>query len=144
MLTEPVHEVHLKIALEKELVTVIRKRLPYETCGVIYGTKERGIIAADGFSLVRNASASPANTFSFHPEDWVSVYLQAQKNQREIVGLFHSHPQGSTAPSLLDETGSVPWGTYWIVSIASDNHEIAAYRRDSQDNWICLPITRVS
>lgn len=143
MLTEHVHEVHLKSEVEKELVSVIRKRLPYETCGVIYGTKNPGIIAADGFSLIRNASASPTNTFSFHPEDWVSVYIEAQKNQREIVGLFHTHPQGSTVPSLLDARGSVPWETYWIVSLASDIHELAAYRRGSQDDWISLPITRV-
>ncbi|QMV43879.1 hypothetical protein [Cohnella cholangitidis] len=84
-----VKEVILNNALASGLESASRMRLPYECCGVVYGTLSiGGVLTADGFSLLRNGSASPIDTFAFHPEDWISAYYDAQKNQREIVGFF--------------------------------------------------------
>lgn len=135
----------IRYTMENELLSACRLRLPYETCGIIYGTvsKSGKQMTADGFSLIRNASPSPLEAFSFHPEDWVSVFFQAQKNQRDIVGYFHTHPQGTRLPSPADESGSIPWGTYWIISFAAGDSEIAVYHRDSTHRWAILPIKRV-
>jgi proteasome lid subunit RPN8/RPN11 len=129
-------------SLENDLLSACRERLPYETCGIVFGTAKDGIVAADGYAIIRNRSFSPTDTFSFHPEDWVTVYFQTQKNQRNIVGFFHSHPQSAAVPSLKDEHGAIPWGTYWIVSFAKGNDGIAVYRRDAQEEWVNLPIRR--
>jgi proteasome lid subunit RPN8/RPN11 len=99
-------------------------------------------LSADGYDLIRNTSSSAVDTFSFHPEDWVSAYFQAQKNQRNIVGFFHTHPQGTAHPSIKDVQGWIPWGTYWIISLDESNSEIAVYRRGSQEKWVSLPIMR--
>jgi proteasome lid subunit RPN8/RPN11 len=128
--------------LENDLLSACRRRLPYETCGIIYGTLSDGRLSADGYDLIRNTSSSAVDTFSFHPEDWVSAYFQAQKNQRNIVGFFHTHPQGTAHPSIKDEQGWIPWGTYWIISLTDSNSEIAVYRRGSQEKWVSLPIMR--
>jgi proteasome lid subunit RPN8/RPN11 len=128
--------------LENDLQSACRRRLPYETCGIIYGTLSDGRLSADGYDLIRNTSSSAVDTFSFHPEDWVSAYFQAQKNQRNIVGFFHTHPQGTAHPSIKDEQGWIPWGTYWIISLDESNSEIAVYRRGSQEKWVSLPIMR--
>lgn len=130
--------------LENDLLSACRLRLPYETCGIIYGTESNERITADAYSLIRNAAASQTDNFSFHPEDWVAAYFQAQKNQRKIVGLFHTHPQGTILPSRLDEQGSIPWGTYWIISFAGGHSELAAYRRDSSSQvWAALSLKRI-
>jgi len=136
------NEVYLSIQLENELASVTRHRLPYESCGVIYGYEEEGIVYADGFNLVRNVSSSPADSFSFHPEDWISVYYKAQRNQRNIVGLFHSHPRGAPIPSFSDVQGFIPWGTYWIISFDQSIHNLAVFRRDIQGRWHTLPMKR--
>jgi proteasome lid subunit RPN8/RPN11 len=130
--------------VENDLLSACRRRLPYETCGIIYGTEINGEVAAEGYVVIRNGSNSPADSFSFHPEDWVSAYFQAQKNQRNIVGFFHTHPHGVSVPSLRDEQGSIPWGIYWIVSFAEGNREIAVYRRcsNTHEQWVSLPIKR--
>ncbi len=128
--------------LENDLLSACRLRLPYESCGILYGEESEGNVIVDGYSLIRNASASPLDTFSFHPEDWVSAYCQAQKNQRNIVGFFHTHPQGSALPSMRDKKESIPWRTYWIVSFDGGNSEIAVYRRCAHERWVALPIKR--
>jgi proteasome lid subunit RPN8/RPN11 len=134
--------VFLNQTLENDLLSACRQRIPYETCGIVYGTETEGIVTADGYMIIRNRSTSPVDTFSFHPEDWVSVYYQTQKNQRNIVGFFHSHPQSAAVPSLKDEQGAFPWGTYWIVSFARGNDKIAVYQRDTHEGWVSLPIKR--
>jgi len=132
----------LEQATEEELVRTLRRRLPNESCGAIYGSTDGERAIAEGFVLIRNASSDPERTFRFHPEDWVSAYYGIQKNQREIVGLFHSHPYGSPSPSETDAGGSLPWGTYWIVGISEESHRIAVYRRDGGQSWKSLPIER--
>ncbi|WP_239615276.1 M67 family metallopeptidase [Cohnella mopanensis] len=134
----------LNKTLEQSLVEASRRRQPHEVCGVIFGTVQNNTLIADGFSLLRNVSAASITSFAFHPEDWIAAYYGAQKNQREIVGFFHSHPQGSLAPSVSDELGYVPWGTYWIVGLTRDQFELAVYVRDSADGWIALPIHQES
>jgi desampylase len=136
----------LRQALENDLLTTCQRRLPYETCGVLYGTEylfeNKGHVTVDGYTLIRNISSTATNAFTFHPEDWIDVYFQAQKNQRNIVGFFHSHPQGAPLPTPKDEQGSIPWKTYWIVSLREGNQMIAAYQRRSNDQWVSLPILR--
>lgn len=139
---DSVTEVHLDSTMEKDLIATSRQRFPYEICGVIYGTISGGVVFADGFSLIRNSSAFARESYSFHPEDWISVYYEAQKNQRMIVGLFHTHPEGSSAPSVSDASGSLPWRTYWIISLDHDAQEIAIYTRNAQDNWKKLYVVR--
>lgn len=132
--------------VEKDILSTCRRRLPYETCGVLYGTEIKNDeiynITVDGFSLIRNTSESATTSFAFHPEDWVDAYFYAQKNQRNIVGLFHSHPQGTASPSIQDKEGSIPWRTYWIISLTEGQSTIAAYERNTHNLWRSLPLLR--
>jgi len=133
-------EVRLDADLEKGLVHTLRNRLPYEACGVIMGTVTSGIIEASEFRLIRNAAGHPAAHFSFHPEDWIAVFFEAQKNQREIVGFFHSHPSGTIVPSDSDLAGFVPWRTYWIIGLTEADHEIGVFARESDNHWTPIPL----
>jgi len=140
-----ISEVILDNRLENDLVAACRVRLPYESCGVIYGVKTDSRLVADGFALIRNVSASPADSFAFDPGEWVTVFYAAQKNQRTIVGLFHSHPDGSVVPSLPDKQGWIPWETYWIVGPdrADRSGKTAIYACDSgTGSWRRLPVVR--
>jgi proteasome lid subunit RPN8/RPN11 len=103
--------------LEKDLLSACRLRLPYETCGIIYGTESDKLITADGYHVIRNASPSQADSFSF--------------------------PQGTILPSRLDEQGSIPWESYWIISFAEGNNEIAVYNRVTPQQWVSLSIKRI-
>jgi len=133
----------LRIGLENRLVRTLRDRLPYESCGLLYGTETSGIVDVLEFRLVRNAAATPETDFSFHPEDWTEAYYEAKKNQREIVGLFHSHPSGNARPSESDYAGFVPWRTYWIIGLSDDVHEIGVFMRGSDERWATLPLQRL-
>lgn len=137
-----IRSVLMKPCLEKDLVAACRSRLPNEACGIIYGSTINEAVIGEGFAIVRNVSASPSRSFCFEPAEWVALYYEAQKNQRTIVGFFHSHPEGSSLPSAEDGLSWTPWGTYWIVSLADGAAGITAYRKNLRQQWVSLPIDR--
>jgi proteasome lid subunit RPN8/RPN11 len=126
--------------LRDRLIRTCEQRKPHETCGVVYGEKQDDTLIASGFAVLRNVAACPEESFRFHPEDWVRVYYEKQKNQRAIVGFFHSHPRGPLIPSFADSEGSLPWGTFWIVGWEKDIAKMAVYRRVSESDWQALTL----
>lgn len=122
-----------------DLLSACRSRLPYEACGIIYGHTIDSALIPDGFAIIRNASKTPGDSFAFDRGEWIAACYEAQKNQRQIVGVFHSHPTGANAPSKRDEQALVPWESYWIVGFANPQGEIAAYRHTEQ-GWFALPL----
>lgn len=137
-----IRTVVINSALENDLVAACRLRLPNETCGLIFGTIVGGTTVAEAYTVMRNVSLTPSRSFRFDPAQWVSSYYEAQKNQRNIVGFFHSHPHGDPLPSVQDGREWTPWGTYWIVGFAESQGQIVVYRMDSRDRWIKLPVLR--
>ncbi|MBN2984778.1 MULTISPECIES: Mov34/MPN/PAD-1 family protein [Cohnella] len=130
-----IRQANMSEAAREKLIRDCLARAPYETCGILLGTIENDRLYADEHRLVRNASAEPFATFRFDPADWVRVYYDAQKNQRSIVGIFHSHPQGSPTPSALDRAGWDGWATYWIVSLADGHANVHVFGRTPWNEW---------
>lgn len=56
----------------------------------------------------QNVAAHPAGEFEISAEDWA-----ATQQLGRIVGIWHSHPQGGAAPSMIDlvmcERTALPW-----------------------------------
>ncbi len=141
---KPIAEARMDDGVAQGLVHALRSRLPFEACGVITGTAASGGIEASGFRLIRNAADQPTTRFSFHPEDWIAAFFEAQKNQREIVGFFHSHPSGTIVPSKSDLAGFIPWKTYWIVGLSEGDYEIGVFLRQPGERWAKLPLRIVN
>ncbi|MCC3376363.1 M67 family metallopeptidase [Cohnella sp. REN36] len=124
-----------------DLVETCRIRLPSEACGVIVGKRAGDEVLAQRFILLRNVAADPLRSFRFAPEEWVRIYSETQKNQREIVGFFHVHPRGEPYPSAADLAGWDGSGTYWIVGSSGDAPAVRAYalRPDGKLRDLALP-----
>jgi Predicted metal-dependent protease of the PAD1/JAB1 superfamily len=122
----------------EQLLTLCRKALPRETCGVLAGTEasESNPATVTHIHAVSNIHEDPLRSFRFHPEEWVSVYYDMQKNRQTLVGFFHSHPTASALPSKRDALGLPASGnqlSYWIISMASGHAPIVQpYRLDHQ------------
>jgi proteasome lid subunit RPN8/RPN11 len=126
--------------IELDLFASCRHRLPNETCGILFGCDTGNQAKVDGFAVIRNEARHPREAFRFSPEDWAQAYYEAQKNQRKIVGFFHSHPGGRPLPSIQDSKGWLPWGTYWIVGFSEESCGIAVYVSDPILGWRPLPL----
>ena len=100
------------------LIEWAKLKYPLESCAILVGnTLGKKAIAKEIF-LVENAEQSFVR-FSIDPIKLYEVYLEAEKKEREIVGIFHSHPAPSY-PSSIDLEYMKVNQVAWVIS--GSNH----------------------
>jgi len=121
--------------LRRQWIACCRQRLPYETCGIVLGHCRDDRLHIDGFTVIRNMAIRPEHSFSFEPAEWVRAWYEAERSGKSVVGVFHSHPDGTIDPSAADGDGRLNWGTYWIVGLSDEEARIAGYRAGLKAQW---------
>lgn len=122
--------VALSAAHRRELLAWSAEALPAEACGVLVGEPQGARLRVERVTLGRNiAGGDQASTFELHPEDIVAASLAAERAGLEVVGIWHSHPDGAAEPSGADLRGA--WDG-WISLIvgpgAAQGAELRAWR----------------
>lgn len=130
----------LPAALRRDWIESCRLRLPYETCGVVYGHYADHALSVNDFAILRNAAAVPTHAFSFDPAEWIRTWYDAERQGRTIVGIFHSHPNGTASPSRTDLEQRLNWGTYWLIGLGGQDAELAGFHYASPEGWQPLAI----
>lgn len=75
---------------------------PLEACGLLAGRGER----VDQVFLMQNAARSEVR-FRLDPLEQLDAFNAIDDRGLEIVGIYHSHPQGPSTPSPTDVAESV-------------------------------------
>ncbi len=114
---------------KNKLVTHAIDEQPNESCAMLFGKKVGDNWNVKEVFLTQNIDDSQTN-FTISPEELLKGYQIAEKNQLEVVGIFHSHPNSDTIPSNTDkkfmQNNPVPW-----VIFSGVNNELKAYLLDS-------------
>jgi [CysO sulfur-carrier protein]-S-L-cysteine hydrolase len=79
----------------------IRAHLPEESCGLIGGRREGRTARAAAVILVPNELRSPVR-FRMDPARQLEAFYWLEKQQMELLAIFHSHPAGPPVPSATD------------------------------------------
>jgi proteasome lid subunit RPN8/RPN11 len=85
-----------------------------EVCGLLYGVYNR----VKGIEMTANVASSPATSFEVDPAALIAVHRAAREGGPDIIGCFHSHPNGRTSPSPFDEASSAGDGGIWLIIAA--------------------------
>lgn len=101
------------------LVSVCRRGLPRECCGILTGRTGPGYVQVEGFQRLRNTAAVPETGFAFDPAEWVETLYRYSGSEEplEMVGLFHSHPAAPALPSAADKETLWELPLHLIVSL---------------------------
>jgi len=114
---------------KNELVTHAIEQQPSESCAMLLGEKIDGAWNVKEIFLTENMDNSKTN-FTISPEELLKGYQIAEKNQLEVVGIFHSHPNSDAIPSNTDkkfmQNNPVPW-----IIFSGVNNDLKAYLLDS-------------
>jgi proteasome lid subunit RPN8/RPN11 len=82
----------------------VKGQYPREACGLVIITKK----GVEMFVAARNISETPEEDFILSPKDYIIA-----EDMGSIIGICHSHPDGSCMPSEADkvscETSNKPW-----------------------------------
>ena len=119
-----------------KLIAHAIKQQPSESCAMLLGKKVGDNWNVKEVFLTQNIDDSQTN-FTISPEELLKGYQIAEKNQLEVVGIFHSHPNSDAIPSNTDkkfmQNNPVPW-----IIFSGVNNDLKAYLLDS--NVIEIPI----
>jgi len=112
------------LKIKKSLLEQIKKQseegYPYEICGFILGKIDykNNVRQAVEVIQVENQNKERANDrFEISPKDYMKVEDYADKNNLQIVGIYHSHPDHPDRPSQTDLLYALEDLSYIIVSV---------------------------
>lgn len=100
--------------LRQQIQRQARAALPRECCGLIEGAWEGATVSATQLHPTRN-TASETDRFEIDPETHLSILRAARAKNTEIVGCYHSHPNGRAIPSARDLSNVGEEGFIWLI-----------------------------
>jgi len=81
-----------------------------EVCGLLFGSADR-IEAAE---WTPNVADDPGRMFEIEPASLFMAIRLERQGGPQLIGHYHSHPNGSTEPSPRDLASAEP-GKYWLI-----------------------------
>lgn len=94
------------------LIKHARQNAPNESCAIIFGKHENDRLITREIVLTNNIEESPVR-FAISSDELIKAYEHAERNDLDIIGIFHSHPDSAAYPSAMDrnymEINPIPW-----------------------------------
>jgi len=116
----------LPSALTAQIEREARAAFPRECCGLIEGVRAEERIMAVALHPAPNLSRE-ANRFEIDPAAQFAALRTARASGHEIVGCYHSHPNGAAEPSPRDAEGAGEDGFIWLIAGLGADVRLAAF-----------------
>jgi proteasome lid subunit RPN8/RPN11 len=112
--------VDLPAALRAQIEAEARAAYPRECCGLLVGQRRGERIE---IFLAHPASniAERDDRFEIDPQVQFALLHALRGSGREIVGCYHSHPNGRAEPSRTDTAAASERGFIWLVAGMTKN-----------------------
>lgn len=119
-----------------------RKTHPVEACGLLFGRLIDGETVVTRVVIMPNVLKSPVR-FEADPQTVFNAFEQAERDELQFIGLFHSHP-APASPSAVDLKYMRLWGeAVWLI-LSSIDGTIAAFKMtDGDPHGVSLKVEAV-
>ena len=108
----------------------VDNRAPEEACGMLAGRFEQDCARSLTILPAVNSLHSKVK-YQIDPMEQYKAFIWIESQEMELVGIYHSHPNGPTSPSSTDITESYyPGVAYLIWSAGSGEWECRAFLID--------------
>jgi proteasome lid subunit RPN8/RPN11 len=116
--------VKIRKTIFDQIVAHALEERPNECCGLLIGTSE----VVEDAVRARNVRRS-ATRFQVEPADHFAAIRKARSTGFEVIGAYHSHPNGPSCPSETDRSRLTdPTMFHVIVSLAHGTRTVRAFR----------------
>jgi len=96
-----------------EMLGSVRDQPFEESCGLLAGRD--GVITR--IFEAKNAASDPARNYEIAPQELFRLMREIRAAKLELLGIYHSHPNGKNEPSARDiELAYYPDTAYFIIS----------------------------
>src|SRR5262249_3903248 len=101
-----------------QILDHVRREKPNEACGLIGG---RADYKGETVIQIPNVARNPRVRFEMDHRAMVEAITTLQREGREVVAIYHSHPESPAEPSVRDITEATwPDALYIIVSLLGE------------------------
>jgi len=112
---------------------------PHECCGFLFGQlADDDTRYAESFMKVDNTrTENRERRFEISASDYQKAELKAIQEDKDLLGVYHSHPDNPARPSEYDRSQALPVFSYIIMETASDKVEnVTSWRLDDEEKFI--------
>ncbi len=99
----------------KRIVDLAEAHYPREACGLIVGRRVEAGLRVTRIEPSRNLASTPAHRFEIDSELRLALQRELRGGGTEIVGLYHSHPDGLAEPSATDLAQAWEPALVWLI-----------------------------
>ena len=105
----------LDYELQTQIGAAACAAFPRECCGLIEGVREGDIARMSAIHPARNL-AEEDDRFEIDPGMHVDLLRRLRGTGREIIGCYHSHPNGRAEPSARDREAACDGNFLWLIA----------------------------
>lgn len=109
-------DVTISRALIDELLRLADAEPTSEVCGLLFGEGAR----IDAIQPCANVAGDSAQAFEIDPAALIAAHKQARAGGAQLVGCYHSHPNGRCAPSAYDIAAVAGDIALWAIIAAGE------------------------
>lgn len=115
------------------MLAAAHQAAPHEACGLLLGTAAHIESAVSTTNVARDR----ARHFEIDPAALIIAHRAARDGSgAQVIGYFHSHPNGLARPSATDEASAARDGRVWvIVAATNDGADAITCWRDGADGF---------
>lgn len=104
----------LPLLLQEQLCREALRSYPCECCGLIEGIVEGDRSRVTALRPMPNI-AKQSDRFEIDPALHIALLRNLRDTGREIIGCYHSHPNGRAEPSACDRESADEEGFLWLI-----------------------------
>jgi len=97
--------------LHRQMLSEAAASPAVEICGLLLGRFDR----VQALTPARNAAVDPARSFEVDPPTLIAAHKAARAGGVQIMGCYHSHPNGRAEPSRQDAAEASEAGWIWLI-----------------------------
>ncbi len=108
---------------------------PYECCGLLVGNKnDKGKVVHEIYPVENKNKVRAEDRYEIDSKEFDETDRKATKKGRNIIGIYHSHPDHPADPSAFDKECANVWTEYSYIIISVKNgveEELKSWRFNS-------------
>ena len=99
-----------------KILSHAERAYPNECCGLLVGERRAGDVFIREVHRSANMAPTPANQFEIDPQLRFDLERRVREETVDLVGVYHSHPDGDAAPSQTDIQRAWESSLVWLIT----------------------------